>query len=793
MSKQPLPLYEFDYKQHRVNLYSPTQLAQAGGFLWNKSMMMQVNCRGFTVSQFMQPEPCKYSFAPNIEAKTFMQPEHAYYANHPGRFFYIKDEDSNEIFSAPFEPVKSELDHYQMSIGQSDITWHIKKLNLVIDIQLTLAAEQAIEMWQITVKSLDDEPRNLSIYPYFTIGYMSWMNQSATFDTELNGIVASFISPYQKVDEYFKNKHLCEKTFLLADQAPCSWLANQHAMEGFSGLHHPQALQEDLLAKVDAQYETPAALLQYKRTLQLGQKSTFKFVFGPAKNNEQITEIKQTFFDDEDGFEDQIKRYKSYISQGSGNLKIHSQDPIFDEFVNTWLPRQMFYHGDVNRLTTDPQTRNYLQDNLGMSYINSSVTRQAFICAFGQQSSNGAMPDGILIHPEASLKYINEIPHADHGVWLSICLQAYLSETNDIELLNEMVGFADSEQQASVLEHIERALAWLYEARDHRGLSYIEQGDWCDPMNMVGYKGKGVSTWLSLATAYSLNVWADICLLYSVGNESLARQQAKQINASVNEHCWDGNWYARGITDDNQLFGIKSDVEGRIFLNPQSWSILSGAADHAKINIMLPQIKQQLQTPYGVMMLAPSYTKMRDDIGRVTQKFPGSAENGSVYNHAAIFYAYSLYQAQKGDEAFEVLRDMLADQNIEQRGQLPVFIPNYYRGAFHQYPSRAGRSSQLFNTGTVSWFYRCLVEGLAGLKGEKGALIINPQLPSHWQSIQVIRNFLGARFNVDINRSKELTTMKIILDGIEQTSNRIDQFQAGENYQLRIWLPKHAD
>ena len=67
-----------------------------------------------------------------------------------------------------------------------------------------------------------------------------------------------------------------------------------------------------------------------------------------------------------------------------------------------------------------------------------------------------------------------------------------------------------------------------------------------------------------------------------------------------------------------------------------------------------------------------------------------------------------------------------------QRGQLPVYIPNYYRGAWRQHPRTAGRSSQLFNTGTVAWVYRCLVEELFGLKGDKHGLLIQPQLPTHW-------------------------------------------------------------
>lgn len=91
----------------RFELNSPTEMPRAAGFLWNRKMMIHMNCRGFATAQFLQPEPAKYIYAPNLEAKTFMQPEQPYYAHHPGRFFYIKDELSGEIFSAPFEPARA--------------------------------------------------------------------------------------------------------------------------------------------------------------------------------------------------------------------------------------------------------------------------------------------------------------------------------------------------------------------------------------------------------------------------------------------------------------------------------------------------------------------------------------------------------------------------------------------------------------------------------------------------------------------------------------------------------------
>src|SRR5690606_27182383 len=168
--------------------------------------------------------------------------------------------------------------------------------------------------------------------------------------------------------------------------------------------------------------------------------------------------------------------------------------------------------------------------------------------------------------------------------------------------------------------------------------------------------------------------------------------------------------------------------------------------------------------------------KMRDDVGRVTQKFPGSAENGSVYNHAAVFYIYSLYTIQETDRAYRLLRQMLSgpdEADYLQRGQMPVYIPNYYRGAYYQHPRTAARSSQLFNTGTVSWVYRSLIEGLFGLKGCPSGLLVEPQLPKDWQTAKARRQFRGATFEVSYSRATGLETSRIVVDGKTLATNCI--------------------
>jgi cellobionic acid phosphorylase len=739
----------------------------------------------------MQPEPAKYAHAPNLEARTFMQPEQPYYAHHPGRFFYLKDEESGALYSAPYEPVRAQPQRFVFSPGKHDIVWEVEYDGIVLELRLALPAEDALELWTCTLRNHSGRARRLSLYPYFPVGYMSWMNQSGEYRADLGGIVCRSVSPYQKVADYFRQRDFKDYTFLLHERAPVAWEARQNAFEGEGGLHAPSALAGERLGDSDARYEMPTAVLQYQVALVEAESTEYRFLFGPARDDAEIAELRGRYLSGE-GFAQAQREQIARQAAGAGCLRIQTPDAALDNLVNHWLPRQVFYHGDVNRLTTDPQTRNYLQDHLGMSYLQPQVARAALLLALSQQEPSGAMPDGILLQAGAELKYINQVPHTDHCVWLPIFLDAYLGETGDAGVFDEIVIDASGEHH-SVAERVDAAMRHLLQARDARGLSYIAQGDWCDPMNMVGWRGTGVSGWLTLATAYALRLWSALCARHgrSAQAEDFARA-VEAVNADANRELWDGDWYARGITDDGVRFGVAADVEGRIYLNPQSWAMLSGAADTQRRACLLAAVEQQLHTPYGPVMLAPAYTGMREDVGRLTQKHPGSAENGAVYNHAAAFYLHSLYAVGETERAWSVLRAMIpgpAYEDVLQRGQLPVFVPNYYRGAWREFPRTAGRSSQLFNTGTVAWVYRCVLENLFGLRGEGDALLVAPQLPSHWQRASAVREFRGARFEVEYRREPECAELQVWVDGAVCVRGRIVGFVAGGTYRVEVVLP----
>jgi cellobionic acid phosphorylase len=217
--------------------------------------------------------------------------------------------------------------------------------------------------------------------------------------------------------------------------------------------------------------------------------------------------------------------------------------------------------------------------------------------------------------------------------------------------------------------------------------------------------------------------------------------------------------------------------------------MLSGIATREQTERILSVVSRHLEGPYGVSLLDPPYTRMREDIGRLTQKFPGVAENGSFYNHAAAFYVYALYQAGHADEAWRLLRRMLpgpAAQDYLQRGQLPTFLPNYYRGAWRTLPRTAGRSSQLVHTGTVDWLYRILVDGLFGVRGCAQGLSIRPQLPSAWPEVEVRRRFRGAEFELRMRRETGESGIAVAVDGQRLDGDVITAIRQGGRYTVDV-------
>ena len=747
-------------------------LERADSHLFNDRMELQIDQRGKCRSRFMQPNSTTYA--------------------EPLRSFYLRDDATGKLWSVPFDPVQVEPQEFEFSPGLADIRWRVTVDNVEVSLRVLIPREDQVELWTVTVLNRDARPRRLSLYPYFPVGQVGWITQVSKYDAALGGIVIDYFPYYVKVEDYYKLRKRKNWLFCVGDRKPVAAETNLREFLGGCGAHNPAALRLPKLAGGEAHYEPSVMALQYALRLAPGKATTLNLAFGPAQDRADIARLVGTYLKP-GGVEQALQNVERYLESIAPAVQIDTPDADFNHFVNHWLPQQTHFCGGLVRMDGDPCVRNAYQDAMGATFNLPHKARYWYCTVYGHQHADGFMPHGAPLAEGVDRAMINTIPHRDMNVWPPLALSFYMQETGDLTILDEIVGFKDSPETATVYDHVCRGLEWQLRDRTKRRLCRIGEGDWDDPLNMAGWKEKGESIWLTEALAIALDTWAEVAEKTDDGERAARyRREANVSRRAINRLAWDGAWYARGTTDAGRWFGTKADKEGKIFLNAQSWAMICGAADTPeRIRACVKAVNHHLMTPSGPMTMAPAFTSMHEDIGKITQKTPGTNENGSVYSHAAAFYVYGLFRARQAEEGFRVLRTLLtgAGSNpLSRSQQLPLYLPNSYRGV--ACGTTAGRASGHWGTGTCAWYYRTAITELLGVRGEFAGLRIDPQLPASWDRAALWRQFRGARFNICIERSKAVNQVQASLDGKALKTNLIPFQKAGSVHAVQVLIPQ---
>lgn len=744
--------------------------------LWNDSMRIQIDQRG------------------RVWAAGFLQPNLTEYSG-TVRAFYVRDDVTGKFWSAPYEPVHRDPDRFEFSIGLGDVKWSVTLDGLRVDLQLVVPRDDSVELWSASVTNVTRRRRRVSLYSYFPVGVRGLLAQESRFDERLGGALHAYFPYYVHYADYYKLRGLANNVFCVPDRRPVGCQLSVADFVGTGGLHDPEQLHRTKLAgppaPLEVSNERATSVFQFRFDLAPGKSRSVNLVFGPARDRNEARRLSGKYLA-KGAMGAACARVYKFLEAHAPSVRVETPDHEFDSFLNHWQSRRSLMLARTIRFNYAPQGRNVIQDAMGGTYVDPTSSRKWFLRIWGHQHCDGWLPHGMPFAEGVQQIEINSIPHKDINSWGPTSLSFYMYETGDFSILNEKIPFADApRRKATLYEHVCLGLDWLLRDRTRRGLCRIGQGDWNDPLNMAGIAEKGESIWLTEALAHALDVWAEVADW--CGDERRAgdcRVEAGSARRAVNRYGWDGRWYARGFTDAGRAFGVGSDREGKIYLNAQSWAMICGAAGPNEQDSCIRGVERLLMTPSGPMTLAPPYSRMREDVGKLTQKIPGWNENSSVYCHAATFYAYALYCVRRPDEAFDVLRRLVPGfrgNSVGRTGQLPLFVPNFYRGDASG--RKAGRSSHGPNTGTASWYYRTAIAMLMGVRAERDGLRIDPQLPGSWPKARVRRDWRGARFDIAIRRSRKTRETTVLLDGKRLPGSLVPVQPAGTRHSVEVTIP----
>jgi cellobiose phosphorylase len=355
-------------------------------------------------------------------------------------------------------------------------------------------------------------------------------------------------------------------------------------------------------------------------------------------------------------------------------------------------------------------------------------------------------------------------------MWPAYATLEYLAETADFGALEKPAKYlprqGTPQRSGTILEHCLCGIERMLELRSHRGLPLIGGGDWNDGLSHVGLGGKGESVWLAMFAYGVLHKMATV--LDRIGEPAKAtrfRQEAASLQAAVETHGWDGDWYLAGTCDNGQPLGSHACVEGSIFLNPQTWAVISGVGSPERTRRAMAAVKERLVKPYGALLLSPAYASLDPYVGYITRYAPGLRENGGVYSHASTWAVQAFAEMGDVETAYSIYRGMTpplrAEADADRYQAEPYVMPGNVDGPDSPFEGRAGWT---WYTGSAGWMRRTALHWLLGVRPCLDGLTIAPNLPQGLGPVRLVRPFRGDRFEIELRPG---TGNRLFVDGRE--------------------------
>ncbi len=730
---------------------------------------------GLTISQ----TGSGYSWRTHAQLNRITRWEQDLVRDNWGKYIYIRDNIKSIFWSATFKPVCKEPEFYRCRHGLGYTV--IESLNYGIKTELTIfvPVDEPLEIWKLKLINQTDEIRNLSIFSYleWLLGVApDWHREfhktfiETRFDQNLNAIIARkrlWDIPSERGHWNTDWKYLA---FHSVDVDTDLFDCDKESFVGmYNDLHNPSAVANNQMKKRCGNSYDAIASLNVNLTLEQNKEKEVIFTLGCADSEDEVVKLINKYKSPEnvkEAFDRVKKRWNEIVS----TLQIETPDESLNVISNVWLKYQaisgrLWGRSAYYQVGGAYGFRDQLQDSLVFLYIDPDKTKEQIILHAKHQFKDGKVYHWW--HPIIETGLVNEI--SDNRLWLPFVVIKYIEETGDLSILDEKIPFVDDPEPATIYEHCIRAIELTLSKFSSRGLPLIGGGDWNDGLNAVGLDGKGESIWLAHFLYKILNDFAEISgMINDVKRRSYYMERARALKSAINEHAWDGKWYFRATKDNGEKIGSSQNEFGKIFLNAQTWAIISGTATPERAITAIESVEKYLECEIGPLLLYPAYSEPDPYIGYLTRYAPGSRENGGVYTHAATWAVIAEAILKRNESAYRILSKINPanpDKDIDRYCAEPYVTPGNVDGPESPF---FGRGGWTWYTGSSAWLLRAIVDYILGIKPTLKGLYIEPCVPESWKFFRVKRIFRRATYLIEVylNDGSERNAREVYIDDV---------------------------
>jgi cyclic beta-1,2-glucan synthetase len=722
-----------------------------------------------------------------------------------GEGFYLRDEQSGEIWSPTPAPVRGATP-YVIRHGFGYSVFEHAENGIISELTVYVAADAPVKFVALKLRNVSGRPRRISV-----TGYWEWVfsdlrqNGLLHVQTEVDAGSGALLA------RNLYNAEFSEWIAFVDVDAPMRTLTgDRREFLGRNGnMSCPAALKREHLSGKTGAGLDPCGAVQITLDLADGQEQETCFRLGAGRGLAEVQDLIQRFHGPK-ASRTALEGVWQYWKQTLGTVQVETPDPSVNLIANGWL----FYQILSCRLwgrTGFYQSggafgfRDQLQDVMALVHAEPNLTREHLLRAAAHQFREGDVLHWW--HPPAGRGVRTHT--SDDYLWLPYVTCRYVSVVGDTSVLDEKVPFLEgrllkqeeesyydspkrSEESGTLYEHCVRAIEHGLRFGAH-GLPLMGSCDWNDGMNLVGKDGKGESVWLAFFLYDVLTRFAELARSRNDGSfTERCLAQAKQLQLSVEEQSWDGQWYRRAYFDNGEPLGSHLDSECQIDSLPQSWSIISNAGDPERARQAMEAVDQRLvrREQKLIQLFDPPFDKSDLHPGYIKGYVPGVRENGGQYTHAAVWTVMAFALLGDHDRAWELVGLLNPINHATTPAATNTYKVEPYVIAADVYAvsPHTGRGGWTWYTGSAGWMYRLLIETLLGLNREGNQLRLTPRLPTSWASCKVHYRYRQTSYHISISRSPHglLTEDQVGLDGNPIASGPIPLVDDGREHSVEI-------
>lgn len=736
-----------------------------------------------------------------------------------GRFYYIHE--NGEYWTPTFAPVKAELESFECrhGLGYTRITGSRKGIEAEL-LYLVPRGHNA-EVHQVTLRNKSNTPRTLKLFSF--VEFCLWnahddatnlQRNLSTGEVEVVGSTIYHKTEYRERRNHFAFYHV---------NAPVAGFDTDR--ESFIGLYNhlgePDVVRAGTPKNTVAHGWAPIGSHCLEITLAPGAERKLVFVLGyienpPAEKWEKPGVIQKRRalqvieqFSKPEQVDAALAALRSHWTELLGRYTVKSPDEKLNRMVNIWNPYQCVVTFHMSRSTSYFETgigrgmgfRDSNQDLLGFVHLLPELARQRIIDIASTQ-----FPDGSAYHQYQPLtkRGNNDIGSGfnDDPLWLILGTAAYIKETGDYGILDESVPFDNNENnRASLMEHLTRSFEHVLNNLGPHGLPLIGRADWNDCLNLNCFSETPDESYQTTGnrvgrTAESIFIagmfchigpdYAALCERKGLQDKAQrARREIAKMEKIVLEHGWDGDWFLRAYDFFGNKVGSKECEDGKIFIEPQGYCVMAGIGkDSGHAVKALDAVKERLDTPYGIVLVNPAYSRYHVELGEISSYPPGYKENAGIFCHNNPWIMIAETVVRRPERAFDYYKK-ITPAYIEDISEVHKMEPYVYSQMIAGKDAvKPGEAKNSWLTGTAAWNFVAVSQHLLGVRADYDGLVVDPCLPAEVPTFTVSRWIRGATYVISVKNSGKGGQAKLVVDGKPLTGNCVPYAKQGATVQV---------